>query len=161
MVKRGFVKLVAGILLLVAGMGDVWGQQVSVSPVSPAFRKWQKAREFRAKKKALSQTNADTRRSINAYTRTPVGSVSNVDGLTAAEEYVAGTDPNDPNSTLKANIEMVDGKPVITYTPDLLDERKYVTFGKKELDDPDEPWVEVRAGAEADYNFFKVTVEMK
>lgn len=83
------------------------------------------------------------------------------DGLTAAEEYVAGTDPNDPNSTLKANIEMVDGKPVITYTPDLLDERKYATFGKKVLDDPDEPWVEVRAGEEADYNFFKVTVEMK
>lgn len=82
------------------------------------------------------------------------------DGLTAAEEYVAGTDPNDPNSTLKANIEMVDGKPVITHTPDLLDERTYITFGKKELDNPDEPWVEVRAGEEVDYNFFKVTVEM-
>lgn len=70
MVKRGFVKLVAGILLLVAGMGDVWGQQVSVSPVSPAFRKWQKAREFRAKKKALSQTNATERARTTALVRT-------------------------------------------------------------------------------------------
>lgn len=70
MVKRGFVKLVAGILLLVAGMGDVWGQQVSVSPVSPAFRKWQKAREFRAKKKALSQTNATERARTTAQVRT-------------------------------------------------------------------------------------------
>lgn len=82
------------------------------------------------------------------------------DGMTAAEEYVAGTDPNDPNSAFTASIEMVDGKPVVTCTPDLLDERVYTTFGKRSLDDPDEPWVEVNPGEESDYNFFKVQVEM-
>ncbi|MBQ9431612.1 MAG: chitobiase/beta-hexosaminidase C-terminal domain-containing protein [Kiritimatiellae bacterium] len=82
------------------------------------------------------------------------------DGLTPAEEYVAGTDPNDPDSTLRAYIEVVDGKPVIACVPDLLDERVYKVWGKKDLGDPDEPWVEVREGEEDLYNFFKVTVEM-
>ena len=82
------------------------------------------------------------------------------DGLTTAQEYVAGTDPNDPDSKLTAYIEMVDGQPVVTYAPDLLNERVYKKLGKKNLDDPDEPWVEVKEGEEGDYNFFKVTVEL-
>ena len=82
------------------------------------------------------------------------------DGFTAAEEYVMGTDPNDPDSRLTASIEFVDGKPVITYMPDLLDGRKYIKWGKKHIDDPDEEWTPVPEGREADYNFFKVTVEM-
>ena len=82
------------------------------------------------------------------------------DGLTTAQEYVAGTDPNDPGSRLTALIEMVDGQPVVTYAPDLLDERIYKKFGKKRLDDPNEEWVEVQDGEEGNYNFFKVTVEL-
>ena len=82
------------------------------------------------------------------------------DGLTTAQEYVAGTDPNDPGSRLTALIEMVDGQPVVTYAPDLLDERIYKKFGKKRLDDPNEEWVEVQDGEEGKYNFFKVTVEL-
>lgn len=82
------------------------------------------------------------------------------DGLTTAQEYVAGTDPNDPDSKLTAYIEMVDGQPVVTYAPDLLNERVYKKLGKKNLDDPTEPWVEVKEGEEGNYNFFKVTVEL-
>ena len=82
------------------------------------------------------------------------------DGLTTAQEYVAGTDPNDPDSKLVAYIEMVDGQPVVTYAPDLLGERVYKKLGKKRLDDPNESWTEVKAGEEGNYNFFKVTVEL-
>ena len=82
------------------------------------------------------------------------------DGLTTAQEYVAGTDPNDPDSKLTAYIEMVDGEPVVTYAPDLLDERAYKKLGKKRLDDPNEEWVEVKDGEEGNYNFFKVVVEL-
>lgn len=82
------------------------------------------------------------------------------DGLTTAQEYIAGTDPTDPDSTFSASIEIVDGKPVVTYSPDLLSERKYIKLGKKDIGDPDEKWVEVEEGKEGEYNFFKVTVDM-
>ena len=74
---------------------------------------------------------------------------------------MAGTDPNDPDSKLTAYIEMDGDTPIITYAPDLLGERVYTAFGKKNLDDPNEQWVEVKPGEEKNYNFFKVTVEMK
>jgi hypothetical protein len=82
------------------------------------------------------------------------------DGFTTADEYIAGTDPNDAASSFIASIEIVDGKPVVTYTPDLVGERTYIKWGKKTLS-ADEPWVEVGEGKESNYNFFKVTVEMK
>ena len=82
------------------------------------------------------------------------------DGLTTAQEYIAGTDPTDPDSKFSASIEMVDGKPVVTYSPDLLGERKYIKFGKVKLDDPDEAWQPVEPGQEDQFNFFKVTVEL-
>ena len=53
-------------------------------------------------------------------------------------DYVAGTDPTDVNSVFKAWIEMVDGKPVISWTPDLNnngDERFYKISGKGELNE--------------------------
>ena len=37
--------------------------------------------------------------------------------------------------------------------------RRYTTWGKKSL--LDTGWTEVEPGTEANYNFFKVTVEMK
>jgi hypothetical protein len=82
------------------------------------------------------------------------------DGLTTAQEYIAGTDPTDPDSKFSASIEMVDGKPVVTYSPDLLSERKYKKLGKRDIGDPDEEWSEVNDGEEGDYNFFKITVDM-
>ena len=84
------------------------------------------------------------------------------DGLTTAQEYIAGTDPNDAGSTLRADIEIVDGRPVVTWTPDLLDEREYRILGKKTLS-PDETWADVTDIQDLDaagYCFFKVSVEM-
>ncbi len=85
------------------------------------------------------------------------------DGLTTAEEYVAGTDPNDPDSTLTANIEIIAGRPVVTWEPDLLGERTYHVLGRKTLD-PAEEWVDVTDVADLDaegYRFFKVKVESR
>ena len=80
------------------------------------------------------------------------------DGFTTAEEFVAGTDPNDAASRLTARIELVDGQPVVGCEPDLLEERRYKVLGKKNLADPEEPWAVVQPGKEAGYNFFKVSV---
>ena len=54
-------------------------------------------------------------------------------------------------------------KVTISYTPELDDARKamrkYTTWGKTSLMDTD--WTEVQDGHEAEYNFFKVSVEMR
>jgi hypothetical protein len=55
---------------------------------------------------------------------------------------------------------MVDGQPVVTYAPDLLEERQYKKLGKKDIGNPDEAWEEVKDGEEGNYNFFKVMVEL-
>lgn len=79
------------------------------------------------------------------------------------EDFVAGTDPTDVSSKFSARIEMVGGKPVVTWTPALNGEgvksglRLYKTYGATTLGGG---WDEVADGHEADYNFFKVTVEM-
>ena len=55
------------------------------------------------------------------------------------------------------------GVPKIKYTPELSDAEKalrnYVIYGKKSLTDAD--WSVVAEGSEADYNFFKVGVDLK
>ena len=81
-----------------------------------------------------------------------------------AEAFVAGTDPDDKKSEFIAKVEMKDGKPVITWSPDLNEGagkngvRAYRVLGKDSLDDA--AWTEVPDGEECDYRFFKVTVEM-
>lgn len=79
------------------------------------------------------------------------------------QDYVAGTDPTKKDDVFTASIAMVDGKVVISYSPELDDERKalrkYTTWGKKSLFDTD--WTKIEEGREADFNFFKVSVEMK
>ena len=80
------------------------------------------------------------------------------------QDYVAGTDPTDPGSAFTASItfDAATGDPVIGWSPELsaaeAAKRKYTVFGKVRLNDAD--WTEVD-GNEADYNFFKVRVEMK
>ena len=78
------------------------------------------------------------------------------------QDYVAGTDPTNPESKFTASITIVNCEPVISWSPELTPEqaalRKYTTYGKVSL--ADEKWNEV-AGDAAKYNFFKVTVEMK
>ena len=79
------------------------------------------------------------------------------------QDYVAGTDPTDEKDVFTASITIVDGKVTISYTPEL-DEarkamRKYTIWGKTSLLDTE--WTEVQDGHESEYNFFKVSVEMK
>ena len=79
------------------------------------------------------------------------------------QDYVAGTDPTNEKDVFTASITIVDGKVTISYTPELDDARKamrkYTTWGKTSLMDTD--WTEVQDGHESEYNFFKVSVEMR
>ena len=79
------------------------------------------------------------------------------------QDFVAGTDPTDEKDVFTASVTMVDGKPVVSWTPELRPKeaakRKYTTYGKVRLQD--KQWVEVPVGHEKDYNFFKVSVEMR
>lgn len=79
------------------------------------------------------------------------------------QDYVVGTDPTKKDDIFIASIKFVDGKPVISVAPELSEEeksiRKYTTYGKVALMDND--WTEVDTGKEGEYNFFKVTVEMR
>ena len=75
---------------------------------------------------------------------------------------MAGTDPNDPESVLRARIEIVAGRPVVTWEPDLLGDRTYRVLGKKTLD-PLEEWEDVTDLPDVDaagYRFFKAKVSM-
>ena len=80
------------------------------------------------------------------------------------QDYVAGTDPTDPADAFTASIafDATTGDPVIGWSPELpaaeAAKRVYTVFGKVRLND--ENWTEVDGDA-ADYNFFKVRVEMK
>ena len=56
----------------------------------------------------------------------------------------------------------MDGRPVVTWTPNLLGERKYRVLGKKTLD-PAEEWTDVTDEPDIDaagYRFFRVKVGM-
>lgn len=79
------------------------------------------------------------------------------------QDYVAGTDPTKKDDVFTASITIVDGKVKISYSPELDEERKamrkYTTYGKVKLTDKD--WTVVAEGAENNFNFFKVTVELK
>lgn len=75
---------------------------------------------------------------------------------TVADCYVAGLDPEDPAAEFLARIEMVDGVPEVTPSPDLKDARVYKVLGRTALDDA-EGW---QCPATADHRFFKISVEL-
>ena len=79
------------------------------------------------------------------------------------QDYVAGTDPTDETDVFTASITIVDGKVKVSYSPELDDARKalrkYTTWGKVKLTDKD--WSVIGEGEEGNFNFFKVTVEMR
>lgn len=80
---------------------------------------------------------------------------------TLYSEFVAGTNPADVTSEFKAMIEIDENnQPIITPSPNLGSSRKYVVFGKKNIDDSAETWKQVEKGKEKDYNFFKITVDL-
>jgi len=79
-------------------------------------------------------------------------------GLPLWQSWVAGLNPLIPDSQLQANIEVVDGEAVITWSPDLSDaepKRHYTTMGKTNLTDV--AWV---LPVNEAHHFFKVAVTM-
>lgn len=104
-------------------------------------------------------------RSPEAAAVMPTGKVgSDGQGLVVWHDFVAGTDPTNPNDTFKASITFDNetGKPVISWTPELSEaetaKREYKVFGKAKINDKD--WTLVDGDAE-NFNFFKVSVGMK
>lgn len=80
--------------------------------------------------------------------------------LTVEEEYVAGTDPTNAASRIETRIEMRDGAPVVTWTPDLNEGgtktlRTYRVWGKETLGAPE--W---EFPTNALHRFFRVSIEM-
>ena len=93
-------------------------------------------------------------------TSSPTGK-RNGDGtvLTLADEFIAGLDPNDPASMLRVEIQMLEGEPHLSWTPDLGSARRYRRFGATRLEGAD--WREVNDGMASGCRFFKVSVELK
>lgn len=83
--------------------------------------------------------------------------------MLVADDYAAGTNPLESDSQFRATIDMVDGKPVIGWDPALTepetDRRRYQFFGRLDLGEGE--WEAIPDGHEEDYNFFRVSVEMK
>ena len=78
------------------------------------------------------------------------------DGMSNYEEYVAGTDPNDPGSSFRLYIDMVDGKPEVRQVPNLGSYRSYELEGKADL--TDEQW---EPADESKHKFFRAKVNLK
>lgn len=79
------------------------------------------------------------------------------------QDFVAGTDPTNENSRFVATITFENGLPIVGWSPKFAqpaDEalRAYTIWGKKDLLEQD--WIKVDRNSNADYNFFKVTVDM-
>ena len=81
------------------------------------------------------------------------------------ESYVAGLDPENPDSRLTVKIAMIGGKPVVTWEPALNGKnadgtcvregvRLYQLKGSTNLKD----WSPVPDGREGEFNFFRVGV---
>ncbi len=79
------------------------------------------------------------------------------------QDYVAGTDPTDVNDLFRAEIRIVANAPAVSWSPTLsaaeAAKRTYTIYGRQSLISGD--WTAVPSGQESNFNFFKVTVEMK
>ena len=76
------------------------------------------------------------------------------------DEFLAGTDPQNPASEFKAIIDVKDGKPIVSPSPDLGEARRYIIYGKKDIGNVSEEWRLVEDGCESQFRFFKVAVEL-
>lgn len=82
------------------------------------------------------------------------------DGMTTAQEYLAGTDPNDPGSVFAVRLAIEEGNPVVDWAPELGSGRTYRLWAKRSLDE--ERWTDVTGVADLSgtgWRFFAVSVE--
>lgn len=82
------------------------------------------------------------------------------DGMTTAQEYLAGTDPNDPGSVFAVRLAIDGGNPVVDWAPELGGGRTYRLWAKRSMDE--ERWTDVTGIADlsgAGWRFFAVSVE--
>lgn len=99
---------------------------------------------------------------LASYIFENAGSSIGANGVPVWQSYVAGLTPTNADSKFNVDIQMVDGNPVILWTPALNGDgvregvRRYRTFGSTDLKN----WTEYLEGDESKYNFFKVSVEM-
>ena len=75
------------------------------------------------------------------------------DGLTAWQEFVAGTNPTNPASQFTAYLTNINGTVEVRWTPDLGTKRRYSIQGKPTLFDP---WGATNSAS----RFFRVNVQM-
>ena len=76
--------------------------------------------------------------------------------MSAWQDYVMGTDPTNVEDLFKINLTISNTVPVITYVPDLGDERTYTIWGKTNI--TDSTWYTPTNSAS---RFFRVTVDVK
>ena len=78
------------------------------------------------------------------------------------QDYVAGTDPTDPNSKFTASITFVNGHPIVSWSPKAQTAgampRVYNVYGKEKLSDT--AWTLCDENTYDNFNFFKVTVRL-
>jgi len=92
----------------------------------------------------------------------PTGKTANGQAMCVWHDYIAGTDPTDSNDCFVASIEMRDGHPYLSWTPNLngtdilFGKRTYAVWGRESLTE-ESPW---QYPTNALHRFFKVTVEM-
>jgi hypothetical protein len=77
---------------------------------------------------------------------------TDVDGMLAWQEYVAGTDPTNGASLFLSLIDMSSGSPYISWSPDLGTSRLYTVFGRTNL--VTDAWGATNAASQ----FFRVSV---
>ena len=87
-----------------------------------------------------------------------VAADSDGDGFANYAEYLCGIDPKDKEDCLKASIEMVDGKPVISWNV-TSDAAEYTVIGADKLDVSD--WEEVDDSNLSKMRFFRVKATLK
>lgn len=77
--------------------------------------------------------------------------------ITWWDEYVVGTDPLVADDCFRLDIQVSEGLPQLTWSPDLGEERIYLVFGKKELTDE---WIYIQDGNLTPYRFFKIEIDL-
>jgi hypothetical protein len=84
------------------------------------------------------------------------------DGMTTAQEYLAGTDPNDPGSVFAAHLAIdAVGQPEVSWSPALGGGRIYRLEARKTMDES-EPWTDVTDETDLagkGWRFFRATLK--